>query len=294
MTESAPSRALAAEFESQRARLLRVASRVLGSQADAEDAVQEAWLRLARQDHASIENVPGWLTTVVGRICIDMLRARTAKAETSVDDERLGWVVTAEDDGPERNAEVADSVGLALLMVLDTLTPDERLAFVLRDTFGVPFDDIARIIGRTVDATKMLASRARKKVRGAHHPADRQRQRQVVDAFLAAAREGDFDALLNVLDPDVTWRVHSARGDVVRIGSTELAGKTLLGRRANVTARRVSVNGQPGVLAWRRDGRPLAVMACTVEEGRIVAVESITNPALLAAMCLPALDDLTA
>lgn len=284
-------RVLSDEFEGQRARLLRMASKVLGSRTDAEDAVQEAWLRLAREDMVSVRNVPGWLTTVVGRICIDMLRARTAKAEISAEDERLGWVVTAEDDCPERITETADSVGLALLVVLDSLTTDERLAFVLHDAFAVPFDEIGQIIGRTRNATKMLASRARKKVRDAQHPADRQRQREVVDAFLAAARDGNFDALLNVLDPDVSWRVHSTRGDIVKIGSTELAGKTLLGHRAKVTARRVSVNGEPGILAWRHDGRPLAVMACTVKAGRIVAVESITDPAQLASMHLPHLDD---
>ena len=293
MADKDPGLTLVERFEVERERLLGVATRVLGSQPDAEDAVQEAWVRFSRQEPDTIRNPAGWLTTVVGRVCIDMLRARAAKGETPAGADHPAWVVTPDDDGaPERNAELADSVGLALLVVLDTLNPNERLALVLHDTFAVPFDEIGRIIGRSPDAAKMLASRARTKVRVAQHPTDRRQQRKVVDAFLAAAREGDFDRLLQVLDPDVTWRLRTPRGEIVRIGATELAGKTLLGQRARVRAHRVLVNGEPGVLAWRPDGRPLALMACTVQHGRIVAVESITDPQALAALDLPAPSDL--
>src|ERR1700712_6134803 len=220
-----PEASVAAAFEDQRVRLVAVAYRMLGSRADAEDAVQEAWLRLARQDAAAIDNLAGWLTTVVGRVCIDVLRSRKASPEASSDD-RLPELVVTEDSGraPEDDAVLADSVGLALLVVLDTLRPAERLALVLHDMFAVPFEEIAPIVGRSADATKMLASRARRKVQGTHPPTEeRQQQRAVVDAFLAAARRGDFEGLLRVLDPDVTWRTHSARGVVVRLGATQVA-----------------------------------------------------------------------
>ena len=227
MTGPGPDEALAGAFEQQRGRLVAVAYRMLGSRADAEDAVQEAWLRLARQDAAAIDNLAGWLTTVVGRVCIDMLRSRKARPEVSYDD-RLPEFVVTEDGGaaPEDDALLAESVGLALLVVLDTLRPAERLAFVLHDMFAVPFEEIGQIIGRSTDATKMLASRARRKVQGTHRPTEeRQQQRAVVDAFLAAARSGDFEGLLRVLDPDVTWRTYTARGVVVRLGATEVAGQ---------------------------------------------------------------------
>ena len=190
---------------------MAVAYRMLGSRADAEDAVQEAWLRLARQDAAAIDNLAGWLTTVVGRVCIDVLRSRKARPEASYDDQLPELVVTEDGGGaPEDDAVLAESVGLALLVVLDTLGPAERLAFVLHDMFAVPFEEIGQIIGKSPDATKMLASRARRKVQGTQRPTDeRQQQRAVVDAFLAAARGGDFEGLLRVLDPDVTWRSHT-------------------------------------------------------------------------------------
>src|SRR5919112_2039217 len=205
---------VAASFEQQRARLVAVAYRMLGSRADAEDAVQEAWVRLSRQDADTIDNLAAWLTTVVGRVCLDLLRSRRARPEVPYE-ERLPELVVTEDDGatPENEAVLADSVGAALLVVLDTLRPDERLALVLHDMFGVPFGEIGRILGRSTDACKMLASRARGKVRGTHRPVDERRAgREVVDAFLAAAREGDFDGLLQVLDPDVTWTTHTGRG----------------------------------------------------------------------------------
>ena len=194
--------------------------------------MQEAWLRLARQDAATIDNLAGWLTTVVGRVCIDMLRSRKARPETPYDDQLPDLVVTEDNDGPEDDALLAESVGLALLVVLDTLQPAERLAFVLHDMFAVPFDEIGQIIGRSTDATKMLASRARRKVQGTHRPTHELRQqREVVDAFIAAGRDGDFEGLLRVLDPEVTWRAHTARGVVVRLGATKVAALAQHGAR---------------------------------------------------------------
>ncbi len=293
MTESGSDEALAEAFEEQRGRLVAVAYRMLGSRADAEDAVQEAWLRLARHDAAAIDNLGGWLTTVVGRVCIDVLRSRNARSEASYD-ERLPELVVTEDVGgaPEDEALLAESVGLALLVVLDTLRPAERLAFVLHDMFAVPFEEIGQIIGRSTDAAKMLASRARRKVQDTPRPTDeRQQQRAVVDAFLAAARSGDFEGLLRVLDPDVTWRSYTARGVVIRLGAAEVADRAQRGARATVTARPVLVNGEPGVVVWDRNGKPVSVMACTVIDDRIVEILSIQDPERLAAMDLPAPPD---
>jgi RNA polymerase sigma factor (sigma-70 family) len=281
--------AVAAAFEQQRGRLVALAYRMLGSRADAEDAVQEAWLRLARQDTAAIDNLGGWLTTVVGRVCIDQFRVRRARPESSYDELPELVVTDDEDATPEDEAMLAESVGLALLVVLDSLGPAERLAFVLHDMFAVPFEEIGRILDRSTDATKMLASRARRKVQGTPRPTgDLRQQRAVVDAFLAAGRRGDFEGLLRVLDPDVTWRVHTARGLVVRQGATTVAARAQRGTRAKLTARRVLVNGEPGIVAWSADGRPRSVMACTVVDGRIVEMVSLTDPDRLAAMDLPA------
>ncbi|HEY3501172.1 MAG TPA: sigma-70 family RNA polymerase sigma factor [Actinocatenispora sp.] len=285
-----PEESLAGAFDRQRGRLEAVAYRMLGSRADAEDAVQEAWLRLARQDTATIDNLAGWLTTVVGRICVDMLRSRRTRPEAPYDDQ-LPELVVSEDDGaaPEDDAVLAESVGLALLVVLDTLNPTERLAFVLHDMFAVPFDQIGTIIGKSADAAKMHASRARRKVQGTHHPSDeRGLQRAVVDAFLAAARLGDFDGLMRVLDPDVTWRSYGRRGLIVRQGADVVAERAQRGARATVTARRALVNGEAGVVAWGANGRLLGVMACTVVDGRIVDVLSVSDPDRLAAIDLPA------
>jgi RNA polymerase sigma-70 factor (ECF subfamily) len=290
MTGAGPHDALAAAFEQQRGRLVALAHRILGSRADAEDAVQDAWLRLARQDAAAVDNLAGWLTTVVGRICIDVLRSRRSRPETSYED-ALPEFVVSEDDGarPEEDALLADAVGVALLVVLDTLGPAERLAFVLHDLFAVPFDEIGQVIGRSTDATKMLASRARRKVQGRHRPTDeRRQQRAVVDAFLAAARGGDFEGLVRLLDPEVTWRSHTARGLVVRQGAAEVAGRAQRGVRAAVTARPVLVNGEPGVVVWGANGRRLGVMACTVADGRIVEILSVSDPQRLESMNLPA------
>jgi RNA polymerase sigma factor (sigma-70 family) len=285
MTGSGPEDVVAGAFEQHRGRLVAVAYRMLGSRADAEDAVQEAWLRLARQDPDGIGNLAGWLTTVVGRVCIDVLRSRQARPEAPGLPE---FVVTADDgEAPEDNALLAESVGLALLVVLDTLRPNERLAFVLHDMFAVPFDEIGPIIGRSADAAKMLASRARRKVQGTPPAGDRRPQRAVVDAFLAAARSGDFEALLRILDPDVTWRSHTARGVLVRRGAAEVAGRAQRGVRATATVHPVLVNGKSGLVSWGATGRLLGVLACTVVDGRITEILSVSDPARLAAMALP-------
>lgn len=293
MTVPGTDEALAGAFEQQRGRLVAVAHRMLGSRADAEDAVQEAWLRLARQDADAIDNLAGWLTTVVGRVCIDVLRSRRARPEAPYDD-RLPEFTVAEDGrtAPEDDVLLAESVGLALLVVLDTLGPAERLAFVLHDMFAVPFAEIGQIIGRSADASKMLASRARRKVHDTHRPADEPpQQRAVVEAFLAAARSGDFEGLLRVLDPDVTWRSHASHGVVVRLGAAEVAASARRGARAAVTMRPALVNGEYGVMVWGVRGRLLGVMACHVSGGRITGILSVSDPQRLAAMGLA---DLTA
>jgi RNA polymerase sigma-70 factor (ECF subfamily) len=290
-----PEASLAEAFEGQRPRLLAVAQRVLGSRADAEDAVQEAWLRLSRQDADSIENVAGWLTTVVGRICIDMLRSRTSRGEVTPTADIPEFAVTEDldtrEDSPEDAAVLADSVGLAMLVVLGSLRPDERLAFVLHDMFAVPFAEIAQILEKSSDAVKMLASRARRKVQDVPAPTGgrrrKQEQRAVVDAFLAAARDGDFDALLRVLDPDVSWQRYTATGVTVGTGSDAIVAAVRRGQGTRVLARRVSVNGEPGILAWGPTGRPLSVMACVVDGGRLVGIVSIIDPGRLARMSLP-------
>ena len=293
MGGTGPGEPLAQAFEEQRGRLVAVAYRMLGSHTDAEDAVQEAWLRLARQEPNTIDNLGGWLTTVVGRVCIDVLRSRQTRPETSYDAGLAELVVTEDTDtGPEENSLLAESVGLALMVVLDALRPSERLAFVLHDMFAVPFDEIGQIIGTSEDAAKMLAWRARRKVQTTPPPAtDLQQQRAVVDAFLAASRAGDFDGLLRVLDPDVTWRVHTVRGLLVRRGAVAVAAGVKRAARARGTSRRVLVNGAPGFAAWTPDGRLRAVMACTVVDGRIVEMESVTDPGLLASVDLPARSD---
>lgn len=275
--------ALAAAFEQHRGRLEAVAVRMLGSRSDAEDALQEAWLRLSRQD-ADIDNLAGWLTTVVGRVCIDMLRARRSRGTTPYDE--IPELAVVEDDGhaPEDEAVLADSVGLAMLVVLQTLTPAERLAFVLHDMFAVPFADIGQILGRSSDATKMLASRARRKVRGTDPPPDHGApERAVVTAFLAAAREGDFDGLLAVLDPDVTLRIDNPRGSSVRIGATQVATLAVRGARGAAMGWAAVVNGAPGVVFRSRDGRAFGVLACTVIDGRIVEIISINDRARILA-----------
>jgi RNA polymerase sigma-70 factor, ECF subfamily len=277
---------LAERFEAERGRLRAVAYRMLGSLSEAEDAVQEAWLRLARTDDEAIDNLGGWLTTVVGRVCLDMLRARKARPADPLGDRLPDPVVRTDGAGvdPEAEALMADSVGLALLVILETLTPAERLAFVLHDMFGVPFEEVAQIGGRSPDAAKMLASRARRRVRGAPDPAGRDlgRRRAVADAFLAAARGGDFDALVAILDPDVVVRSELPGGLVLTTGAAEVAGRAVMFATAPARSVPVVVNGEPGVLSYTADGRPMSLLAFTVVGDRIVEINSIADPQRLA------------
>ncbi|MEV7414647.1 RNA polymerase sigma factor SigJ [Streptomyces sp. NPDC089919] len=285
---------LAARFEENRAHLRAVAYRMLGSLTEAEDAVQEAWIRLDRTDTSDVENLGGWLTTVVGRVCLDQLRARKARREESVESfpERLPDPVVAQDRGhadPEQEVLLADSVGFALLVVLEQLAPAERLAFVLHDMFGVPFEEIAPIVERTPATTRQLASRARRRVQGAT-PApepDLNRQREIVGAFLAAAREGDFDGLLTALDPDVVLRVDlgEVAGGVAKLvrGATAVAQQALTFSKLGASSRRVLVNGLPGVVSVPH-GKPVSLMALSISGGRIVEINIIADPARLAGL----------
>jgi RNA polymerase sigma-70 factor (ECF subfamily) len=275
----------AEQFERHRAHLRAVAQRMLGSAGEADDAVQEAWLRLNRTDASQLENVRAWLTTVVGRICLDMLRARQARREELVDEWLAEPVVTGYGESdPEHEALMADSVGLALLVVLETLSPPERLAFVLHDMFGVPFDEIAPIVERSVPATRQLASRARRRVRGAPEPRPQSldRQRKVVEAFLGAARNGDFEALLEVLDPEVVFRgdggaAGPAVPTVVR-GSEDVA-KLVLARGTPMApfGRPAIVNGKPGAMVVLRD-RVAALVAFTVVGDRVTEMDLLVDP----------------
>jgi RNA polymerase sigma factor (sigma-70 family) len=273
----------AEQFEHHRPHLRAVAYRMLGSLSEADDAVQEAWLRLSRSDADAVANLGGWLTTVVGRVCLDMLRARRSRREEYVGSWLPEPIVSEDDEAdPEHAAVLADSVGLALLVVLETLTPAERLAFVLHDMFAVPFDEVAPIVDRTPAATRQLASRARRRVRGAAPPPDRDlaRQREVVAAFLAATRAGDFDALLEVLDPDVVLRVDRGRGPLARppaVGAPAVA-RELLARGAHFAplARPALVNGAAGLFIGPAE-RPAAVVGFTVTGGRIAAIDLIVD-----------------
>jgi RNA polymerase sigma-70 factor (ECF subfamily) len=283
-------RALLTErFEQHRPRLRAAAYRMLGSVAEADDAVQDAWLRLDRADTSEVENLGAWLTTVVARLCLNVLRSRETRREDSFDvhvpDPVIGY-----DDGtdPEYEAVLADSVGLALLVVLDTLTPAERLAFVLHDMFAVPFDEIAAVIEKSTAATRQLASRARRRVQGqAPTPdADLTRQREVVAAFFAAARDGDLDALVAVLDPDVVLRSDAGAGSrftVTLSGARTVAGRAVTFGRLSPFARPALVNGAAGVVVVA-DGRPLSVMGFVVAGGRIVAIDVLADSARLTAL----------
>ncbi|WP_408897430.1 sigma-70 family RNA polymerase sigma factor [Nocardioides sp. R1-1] len=282
---------LAAAFEQHRRHLHTVAYRVLGSVAEAEDAVQEAWLRLHRTDAADIDNLGGWLTTVVGRIALNTLRSRATRREDSLEErvERLpDPVVTPYDAAlPEEQALIADSVGLALLVVLDQLAPLERIAFVLHDLFGVPFEDIAPIVERTPAATRQIASRARRRVRGTDvvRMDGRARQREVVDAFFAAAHAGDLERLVGVLAPDVALRsdLGALRGGVVEYrGAETIARNALMFAHPDRVVHPVLVNGQAGVVITLHD-ELFSVMAFTVVEGRVVGVETWSDPDVLAA-----------
>jgi RNA polymerase sigma factor (sigma-70 family) len=273
------------QFETHRPHLRAVAYRMLGSFAEADDAVQEAWLRLHRSDAAEVANLGGWLTTVVSRIALDMLRSRSSRREEPLDDRLPDPVVTDLDADPERSAELADSVSLALLVVLQSLSPTERLVFVLHDLFAVPFDEIARIVDRSPAAAKQLASRARRRVRGqAPEPdANLTRQREVVAAFLAASRGGDLDGLLAVLDPDVALRVDQGAGIHVVRGAAAVAGQALTFARLAPFARPAVVNGTAGAVTVV-DGRVVSVLAVTVRDGRIVEIDILADPDRLAGL----------
>ena len=275
---------LAERFETHRVHLRAVAYRMLGSLSEADDAVQEAWIRLSRTDTSDVENMRAWLTTVVGRVCLNMLRSRRTRREAPLDSHVPDPIVSPEDGlDPEHEALLGDSVGLALLVVLDTLTPAERVAFVLHDVFAVPFDDIAPIVGRSSAAARQLASRARRRVQGAPTPdTDLEGQWAVADAFLAAAREGDFERLLAVLDPDVVLRsdggvARPGHVSVVR-GAEAVATQAMGFRRFAGTASRALVNGVPGGVAWAPNGRPFAVVSMTVAGGRIVSIDILADP----------------
>ena len=283
---------LAERFEAHRAHLRRVAFRMLGSQAEADDAVQEAWIRLSRSDARGIDNLRAWLTTVVGRVCLNLLRTRRTRREASIETHVPDPVLSPEDGmDPEQEALLGDSIGLALLVVLDALSPAERVAFVLHDVFAVPFDDIAPIVGSTPVATRQLASRARRRVQGAPVPdVDLDAQWSVANAFLAAAREGDFEGLLAVLDPEVVVRSDGGRArpslvSLVR-GRQAVAEQAMLFRRFAETSTRVLVNGAPGGVAWAPDGSPFAVVALTVEGDRIVEIDVLADPDRLAQLDL--------
>jgi RNA polymerase sigma factor (sigma-70 family) len=284
------------EFEANRTHLRAVAYRMLGSVSEADDAVQEAWLRLSRSDASDVGNLRAWLTTVVARVCLDMLRSRRARREEPLGPHVPEPIVSPQDGmDPEHEALLADSVGLALLVVLETLAPAERLAFVLHDMFAVPFDEIAPIVGRSPAAARQLASRARRRVQGAS-PApdvDLGRQRAVVDAFLTAARGGDFDALVALLDPDVVLRVD--RGAERPGASRELRGAAAVAEQVRTFAslarfaRPALVNGAAGFVVAPR-GRPLAVAGFTVARDRIAEIDLLADPDRLGALDLTVLD----
>jgi RNA polymerase sigma-70 factor (ECF subfamily) len=283
------------QFEENRPHLRAVAYRMLGSLSDADDAVQDAWLRFSRADTSDVENLKAWLTTVVARVSLNMLRLRQTRREDSFTPRMPDPIIDRPDvTDPEHQALLADSVGVALLVVLDTLTPAERLAFVLHDIFAVPFDEIAPIVDRSPEAARQLASRARRRVQGeATVPdTDLERQRALVDAFMAAAREGDFEALLEILDPDVVVRADWG-ADIPR----ELRGAAVVARNASafqrlgLLTRRATVNGVAGAVALRDDGTAFSVGAFTVRGGRIVAIDFLVDPVRLAALDLTVLQD---
>jgi RNA polymerase sigma factor (sigma-70 family) len=273
---------LAQQFEEQRPHLRAVAYRMLGSLTEADDAVQDAWIRLSRADRSEVENLGAWLTTVVARVALNMLRSRKTRREQPLDVHVPDPIIdSADGTDPEHEALLADSVGLALLVVLETLTPAERLAFVLHDMFAVPFEQIATIVERSPDATRQLASRARRRVRGtAPLPdADLGAQWQVVDAFIAAAREGDFDALVAVLDPDVVLRADAGLTGLSRhvSGATTVAGQALMWSRVDLSLRRALINGAAGMVSLRK-GQPFSVGAFIVRNGRIVEIDILADP----------------
>ncbi|MFE0042373.1 sigma-70 family RNA polymerase sigma factor [Streptomyces albireticuli] len=293
---------LARRFEEHRPHLRAVAYRMLGSLGEAEDAVQEAWFKLNRSDTSGVENLAGWLTTVVGRVCLDMLRSRATRREEPLEDEegrvRLPDPVLSGPDGPDPEREIllADSVGLALMIVLQELGPAERLAFVLHDMFAVPFDEIAPVLGRTPASARQLASRARRRVQGAAPAPDTDpaaalaERRTVVDAFLTAARGGDFEALVAVLDPEIVARSDGGAllPSALRRGAAEVASQAITFARFAEAARPALVNGTPGVVAIAQ-GRVMSVMSFTVRDGKVTALDILTDPERLAGIDVEAL-----
>jgi len=286
---------LAQKFEENRPQLRAVAYRMLGSVDEADDAVQEAWLRLSRPDTRCIENLGGWLTTVVGRLCLDILRSRRSRREESFDEHLPDLILSREDRmDPEQQALIADSVGLALLIVLETLTPHERLAFVLHDMFAVPFEEIASIVGCSLVAARQLASRARHRVKGAAAipDVDLHQQRKVVNAFLAALRGGCLQALLEVLDPDVVLRSDRFPGGLKEIrGARVVAEQALMFSRLAQSVQPVFVNGTAGIVSWLPGGQPFSVMGFTVRGSRIVEIDVLGDPTRLSRLDLTVLRD---
>jgi len=284
---------LAQRFEQERPQLRRIAYRMLGTVEEADDAVQEAWIKLSRADESTIENLGAWLTTVVSHVCLDLLRTRRSRREVFVG----SWMpepVVAIDGAPtpEEEALIADGVGLALYVVLETLAPAERLAFVLHDMFALPFDEIARILGRSTDAARQLASRGRRRVQGATPvpDVDLAEQQRVVEAFLAAAREGDFDALVEMLDPEVTLRVDAGPGSPLArepiVGAADVLAEAQRWNALAPYSRPAIVNGVAGAVIGRPDGTVFTVVALTVAHGRITAIDFLVDPAKLARISL--------
>lgn len=284
---------LAERFEEHRPHLRSVAYRMLGSSSEADDAVQDAWLRLARSGADDVRNLGGWLTTVVARVCLNMLRSRDARREESGGVHLPDPVIAKETDDPEHEALLADSVGLALIVVLDTLSPAERLAFVLHDMFDLPFDEIAPMVDRSPAATRQLASRARRRVREGGGPApdrDRRMRRRVVDAFFAAARAGDFDALVSVLHPGAVLRADGGPGSSTVVRGAELIARGALRfARPDAVLRRALVDGLAGAVITVA-GRPVSVMGFVVSGGRVARIDAVTDPDRLAALDLSVLD----
>jgi RNA polymerase sigma-70 factor (ECF subfamily) len=293
---STPER-LAERFEEHRAHLRAVAYRMLGSLTEAEDAVQEAWIRLGRTDVTGVENLRAWLTTVVARVCLDMLRTRTARREDPLEDTHVpDPVITRVPEDPESEAIAADSVGLALLVVFETLDPAERLAFVLHDVFGMTFDEIAPIVDRSAVAARQLASRARRRVQDQAPRAepDLRQQRRVVDAFMAAARDGNFEGLVAVLDPEIVLRADGGTlaglSRIVR-GAAAVASQAEAFSRSGLSSQLVLVNGQLGFVSRRSDGRVFSVLGFTIADDRIVQMDILADPERLGRLDLSALDN---
>ena len=286
---------LAEQFEQQRAHLRAVAYRILGSASDAEDAVQEGWIRLGRTDVGGVENLRAWLTTVVARVCLDILRTRTSRREAPLDVHVPDPVITRADRDPESDAMLADSVGLALLVVLETLEPAERLAFVLHDVFGLTFDEIAPIVDRSPVAARQLASRARRRVQGEAPTSDRDlgQQRRVVDAFLAAVQDGDFEPLVAILDPDIVLRADggalAGASRFVR-GARAVAAQAATFSSLGLSNQFVLVNGNLGLLSRRSDGRLFAVLAFTIAGGKVVEMDILADPERLSRLDLSAVE----